>query len=296
MAETEGREQGHAHGQPYLGEHLGQLADVGFAGTGAHDLVHRAVESPEHPRKGVAELDVGIAAEGFGHEPRLFALGAVFGLTDAIDAVADQRIVEPHRGQEDHGGEQGCEGRVKGQRDEQQCEKHRFGDDSGCGAQDPGGEGQADDIDIAGQHRGVGTVDEGQSPVVVGDIEAPREGAVEVVDVAAFGACEQEIDAAFDDHKCYDPRTEDQRKGARRLQSRPGVDVRQRTVALESRGVEDQCQRGQQGRQPREVQHGAQQQCPGDPDAPAAECRGKYLRDASHGSTFSMVPSFTYQR
>jgi len=76
-AEAHGRQQGHAHGKPDLGEELGQLADVGLARAGAHHFVQRAVEGAEHPREGVAQLDVGVSPEGLGHEARLLALGAV---------------------------------------------------------------------------------------------------------------------------------------------------------------------------------------------------------------------------
>ena len=172
--------------------------------TGAYHFVHRAVEGAEHPGKGVAQLDVGKTPEGLGHEPRLFALGAVFQLAVAVDPVADQCIVEPYGRQEDHHGQQRCEWCIEGQRGEKQDEEHRLGDYGGGGTQDPGGECQADDVDVACQHRGVRVVDEGQSAVVVGDVEAARKGAVEVVNIAALGACEQEIDAAFHDDEPYD--------------------------------------------------------------------------------------------
>ena len=295
-AEAHGRQQGHAHGKPDLGEELGQLADVGLARAGAHHFVHRAVEGAEHPREGVAQLDVGVSPEGLGHEARLLALGAVLLFAVKVDAVADQRVVEPHRGEEDHDGEQRRERRVESQRGEQQDEEHRLGDHRGGGAQDPGGECQADDVDVARQHRGVRIVDEGQTPVVVGDVEAARKGAVEVVDVAAFGACQQEVDAAFEDDEPHDGPADRECERARRSDARPDVDRRQRPVALESRGVEHQRQHRQQGRESRQVQHGAQHEGRGDAETPAAECGGKASEDASHGSTFSILPSFTYHR
>ena len=263
---------------------------------GAHHFVHRAVEGAEHPREGVAQLDVGVSPEGLGHEAGLLALGAVLLFAVTVDAVADLRVVEPHRGEEDHDGEQRRERRVESQRGEQQDEEHRLGDHRGGGAQDPGGECQADDVDVARQHRGVRIVDEGQTPVVVGDVEAARKGAVEVVDVAAFGACQQEVDAAFEDDEPHDGPADRECERARRSDARPDVDRRQRPVALESRGVEHQRQHRQQGRESRQVQHGAQHEGRGDAETPAAECGGKASEDASHGSTFSILPSFTYHR
>lgn len=280
---------------PQLAERFG-ITDKTYLFALRQHFVHRAVEGAEHPREGVAQLDVGVSPEGLGHEARLLALGAVLLFAVTVDAVADQRVVEPHRGEEDHDGEQRREGRVESQRGEQQDEEHRLGDHRGGGAQDPGGECQADDVDVARQHRGVRIVDEGQTPVVVGDVEAARKGAVEVVDVAAFGACQQEVDAAFEDDEPHDGPADRECERARRGDARPDVDRRQRPVALESRGVEHQRQHRQQGRESRQVQHGAQHEGRGDAETPAAECGGKASEDASHGSTFSILPSFTYHR
>lgn len=71
VAEAQCHEQGHAHGQPDLGEGLGQQPDRRFAQARADHLIHRPVELAEHHREGIVDLDVGIAAEGLGHEPRL---------------------------------------------------------------------------------------------------------------------------------------------------------------------------------------------------------------------------------
>ena len=133
VAEAQCHEQGHAHGQPDLGEGLGQQPDRRFAQARADHLIHRPVELAEHHREGIVDLDVGIAAEGLGHEPRLFALRLVFQFPVAVDAVAHQSVIEPDRGQEDRQGEQCREGRVPHQRPEQQHEQHRLGGDGGGG-------------------------------------------------------------------------------------------------------------------------------------------------------------------
>ena len=77
--------------------------------------------------------------------------------------------------------------------------RRNAGGDGGGGFQHAGREGQTDDVDVAGQHGRVRRLDERQSPVVVGDVEPPRKGAVEVVDVVALDARQPEICQAFED-------------------------------------------------------------------------------------------------
>ena len=214
VAEAQSHEQGHAHGQPDLGEGLGQQPDRRFAQARADHLIHRPVELAEHHREGIVDLDVGIAAEGLGHEPRLFALRLVFQLPVAVDAVAHQSVIEPDRGQEDRQGEQCREGRVPHQRPEQQHEQHRLGGDGGGGFEHARREGQADDVDVAGQYGRVRRLDERQPPVVVGDEQPPRERAVECEDIVAFDAGEPQPEQALQDDHAHHGRADRQRETA----------------------------------------------------------------------------------
>ena len=200
------------HGE-YAEQHL-RPPDRRLAQARADHLIHRPVELAEHHREGIVDLDVCIAAEGLGHEPRLFALRLVFQLPVAVDAVAHQSVIEPDRGQEDRQGEQCREGRVPHQRPEQQHEQHRLGGDGGGGFEHARREGQADDVDVAGQYGRVRRLDERQPPVVVGDEQPPRERAVEVIDIVAFDAGEPQPEQALQDDHAHHGRADRQRETA----------------------------------------------------------------------------------
>ena len=92
--------------------------------------------------------------------------------------------------------------------------RRNAGGDGGGGFEHARREGQADDVDVAGQYGRVRRLDERQPPVVVGNEQPPRKRAVEVVNIGAFDAGEPQPEQALQDDHAHHSRADRQRESA----------------------------------------------------------------------------------
>ena len=152
-AETEDNEEGHPDAESHLHEDRGESRDGHVFRASGDDLLHQSVEPAQHRRKGIRDLQIGVAPEGFDYRTGFCVLGLVFTAAVSEQAFADHAVVEPDGRNKDQKDQAGNHRIVEDQRNEEHGEQHSFADKGHKGDQDSRDKGQTDRIDVSGKLR-----------------------------------------------------------------------------------------------------------------------------------------------